>query len=100
MTSWPATHRRGLAAGLAVALVMAAWGGGARAADDQVGDTPDAVQPAETVRFVPAGNVHVMGLARPADYDLGLLFDQQAFGRSRAAQAVVIQTWVEARRVA
>ena len=94
MTLWPVSLRRGPAAGLSVALVMAAWGGGARAADDQVGDTPDAVQPAETVRFAPAGNVQVMGLARPADYDLGLLFDQQAFGRARAAQAVVINNGV------
>jgi hypothetical protein len=94
VTLWPASHRRGLAAGLSVALVMAARGSGVWAADDQVGDVPDAAPPAETVRFAPAGNVQVMGLVRPADYDLGLMFDQQVFGRSRATQAVVVNNGV------
>jgi hypothetical protein len=90
----PGSHRRGAAAGLAICLVTAACGGRARAVDDQVGAVPDGPQPAETVRFAPAGNVQVMGGVRAGDYDLGLLFDQQVFGRSRTAQAVVINNAV------
>jgi hypothetical protein len=35
-----------------------------------------------------------MGLVRPADYDLGLMFDQGVFGLSRATQAVVVNNGV------
>jgi hypothetical protein len=67
-----------------VCLVAAVSGGGGRAADDQVGAVTGDAQPAETVRFAPAGNVQFGGRVLPADYDLGELFDQQVFGRSLA----------------
>ncbi|MFM7135576.1 MAG: hypothetical protein ACKO1M_00700 [Planctomycetota bacterium] len=68
---------------------MTACGPGVRAVDDQVGVVPDGPQPAETVRFAPAA-IPVMGQANAGDFDLGLLFDQQVFGRARTARAVVI----------
>lgn len=89
--------RRGLACGLATALVLAVRGD-AWAADDQVGVGPDDPHPAETVRFAPVGNVQVMAMAGPTDYDLGLLFDQQVFGRSKTAQAVVVNNEIVIRK--
>lgn len=94
MTSAQPSHRRG-AAPLFVALAVAA--GGVRAADDRVGEAAADAQPAETVRFAPV-NVQGMGLARPGDYDLGLLFDQQVFGRARGAQVIVVNNEVVMRR--
>lgn len=88
----PASQRRGRAAGLTACLVVAAWSGASRAVDDQVGPVPDGPPRPEVVRFAPVGNVQVMGQVRGADYDLGLLFDQQVFGRSR--QAVVMNNAV------
>lgn len=87
----PTRQRRGWAAGPVVCLVAAAWGG-ARAVDDQVGPVTDGPQPAETVRFAPAGNVQVMD-GRAGEYDLGFLFDQQVFGRQAVLMnnAVVIR---------
>jgi hypothetical protein len=90
----PGSHRRGAAAGLAICLVAAALGGRVWAVDDQVGAVPDGPQPAETVRFAPAGNVQVMGGVRVGDYDLGLMFDQGVFGLSRATQAAVVNNGV------
>jgi hypothetical protein len=90
----PGSHRRWAAAGLAICLVAAALGGRVWAVDDQVGAVPDGPQPAETVRFAPAGNVQVMGGVRVGDYDLGLMFDQGVFGLSRAPQAVVVNNGV------
>lgn len=75
------SHGRGWALGLAACLVMTACGPGVRAVDDQVGVVPDGPQPAETVRFAPAA-IPVMGQANAGDFDLGLLFDQQVFGRA------------------
>lgn len=99
MTGGRPNHRPGAAVVL-VALVLAA--GGLRAADDRIGEAGDEAQPAETVRFAPVNvqGMGGMGLARPGDYDLGLLFDQQVFGRARGAQVIVVNNEIVMRRAA
>lgn len=92
-------RRRGPAVAAAWFLVVAACGG-LRGADDRVGAAAAGEQPEEIVRFAPAGNVQVIGQGIPKEYDLGLLFDQQVFGRSRTAQAVVVNNAVVIRKPA
>lgn len=94
------SHCRGPVVGVAISLLGVACCGDAWAVDDQVGDVRGEAQPAETVRFAPAGNLQVLGMGgdRPGDYDLGLLFDQQVFGRPRVGQAIVINNGVVIRQ--
>lgn len=74
--------------------------GGLEGADDPIGESQEQVQLKEIVRFAP-GNVQIINAGgRAIDHDLGLLFDQLVFRRSRGSRVTVRNDQIVVRQAA